>query len=99
MVTLKELEELVQRARKYRLKIRIKFKGVKYGVIIESEIKALDDMDRVVSWSKAFPLAPHQVLTNYPVESVQVECSNNEVVWSGRTISDLLKSLDQLRCE
>ncbi|KUO92930.1 MAG: hypothetical protein RXO22_07335 [Thermocladium sp.] len=97
MVTLKELEELVQKARRYRLKIRIKFKGIKYGVIIESEIKALDDAEKVVSWSKAFPLAPHQVLTNYPVESIQVECSN-EIIWSGRSISDLLKSLDQLRC-
>ena len=97
MVTLRELEELVQRSRRYDLKIRIKFKGTKYSVLIDKEIRALDEMGNPTSWSKAFPLAPHQALTNYPLDSVQVECGG-EVIWSGESMSELLKAIDDLRC-
>ncbi|GGP21818.1 hypothetical protein GCM10007981_15170 [Thermocladium modestius] len=97
MVTLRELEELVQRSRRYDLKIRVRFKGTKYSVLIDKEIRALDEAGKAMSWSKAFPLAPHQALTNYPLDSVQVECGD-EVIWSGKSMSELLKVIDDLKC-
>jgi len=72
-ITARELEELVSWAREGGKRIRIRFRGFRYAVVIGRYVEAVDAMDRRVPWQAAFgPRPPHEVLSSLPVEEVTV---------------------------
>lgn len=73
-ITRRELEELVSWARSTSRRIRVRFKGYRYMVVISRYVEALDPSGRVVPWTAAFgSRAPHDVLSSLPIEEIVVE--------------------------
>ncbi len=99
MVSLKELEQVVSSARKLNLKIIIRFRKTRNSILIDKEIKALDEYGKVTSWSRAFSIPPNQAIDTYTISSIEVLCGD-EVIAAFNRWSDLLRSLNTLqRCE
>lgn len=73
-VTKKELEELVSWTRSTARRVRVRFRGYRYMVVVGRYVEAADPSGRVVPWISAFgSRAPHDVLSSLPVEEVLVE--------------------------
>jgi len=73
-VTKRDVEELVSWARSTSRRIRVRFRGYRYAVVIGRYVEAADPSGRTVPWATAFgSRAPHDVLSSLPVEGVLVE--------------------------
>jgi hypothetical protein len=73
-VTKKELEELVSWVRSSSRRVRVRFRGYRYTVVIGRYVEAADPSGRIVPWISAFgSRAPHDVLSTLPVEEILVE--------------------------
>lgn len=86
----KELEELVAWARSGSRKVRVKFKGYRYSLLISRYIGAVDATGRAVPWTLAFgSRSPHDVLSSLPVERVVVDEPGSTAVFN--SLEELLK--------
>jgi hypothetical protein len=73
-VTRRDVEELVSWARLTSRRVRVRFRGYRYMVVIGRYVEAADLSGRTVPWATAFgSRAPHDVLSSLPVEEVVVE--------------------------
>ncbi len=88
-VTKRDVEELVAWARLTSRRIRVRFRGYRYAVVIGRYVEAADLSGRTVPWTVAFgSRAPHDVLSSFPVEKVLVE--EGESTKSFASIDELL---------
>ena len=73
MVTFADVERILDWARRTGHKVRVKFRGYPYLLAIDKYIYAEEPGGRKVEWARAFgPKPPHQVLSSYGVEYVEV---------------------------
>ncbi|MEM0226723.1 MAG: hypothetical protein QXF46_07575 [Thermofilaceae archaeon] len=89
-LTQRELEALVNWARSGSRRVRIKFKGLKYSVLISRYVEAVDAAGRRVPWQVAFgSRPPHDVLSSFSIEEIAVDEAGSSKTFA--TMSDLLK--------
>lgn len=95
MVSLKELEQIVSISRERGLKIVIRLKRSKNSILIDKEVKAIDEFDKIISWAKAFPIPPNQVIDSYGINVIEIYCKNN-LIKQFKSWQELLKNIDKL---
>lgn len=89
-LTQRELESLVNWTRAGSRRVRIRFKGLRYAVVIGRYVEAVDATGRRVPWHVAFgSRPPHDVLSSFPIEEIVVDESGSSTTFA--TLSDLLK--------
>ncbi len=94
MVSLRELERLVQRSRS-GLKVLILLERCKHRIMVDKAVKAVDEEGRTVAWSTAFPIPPHMAIDQCGIRKIIVICGGEEVA-SYSSWRSLMESLDQL---
>ena len=73
-ISRRELEELIEWTRSGSRRIRIRFKGYRYSVVIDRFVKAVDRQGRGVSWPTAFGTrSPYDVISSFKIEEVVLE--------------------------
>ncbi|MGC8570669.1 hypothetical protein [Caldivirga sp.] len=97
MVSLRDLEQVIDASRTKGIKVLVRFKGIKNLIMIDGEIKAINVEGLKIPWSRAFQKPPQVVLDAYPVERIEVICGD-EVVASYSSFNELVKSLSMLEC-
>jgi hypothetical protein len=97
VVSLRDLEHIVETSRSKRFRIVVRFRDTKYLITIDGEIKATDINGSKVPWSRAFQQPPHVVLSTYKIDRIDVMCGDNLVASYGN-LNDLVKSMDKHRC-
>ncbi|WP_291764777.1 hypothetical protein [Caldivirga sp. UBA161] len=96
-MSLRDLEQVIDASRTRRIKVLVKFRGIKNFIMIDGEIKAINMEGLKIPWSRAFQKPPHVVLDTYHVERIDVICGD-KVVASYSSFNDLVKSLNRLEC-
>ncbi len=94
MVSLKELERLVQRSRS-GLKILIVLERCRHRIMVDRAVKAVDEEGKTVAWSAAFPIPPHMAIDQCGIRKIIVMCGGRELA-NYSTWRSLMESLDQL---
>lgn len=90
MVTQRELASIVKRAKETAARVRVKFKGHRYALIIDSFVRAEDLGGGKVEWSRAFgSLTPAQALSSLPVDTIEVSLPDRSLLF--KDLRDLLK--------
>lgn len=73
-ITPRELEDLVSWARAGPRRIRVKFKGYRFMLVIGRYVEAVDAAEKKIAWHVAFgSRPPHDVLSSLPIEEIVVE--------------------------
>lgn len=89
-ITARELEEVVSWARAGSRRVRVKFKGYRYSVLISRYVEVVDAIGRKVPWQAAFgSRPPHDVLSTLPIEEIRVEEPDSTRAFA--SLDDLLK--------
>lgn len=97
MVSLRDLEQVIDASRTRGIKVLVRFKGIKNFIMIDGEIKAINVDGLKIPWSRAFQKPPQVILDSYPVERIDVICGD-EVIASYSNFNELVKSLNNLEC-
>lgn len=97
MVSLRDIEEIVNAARAAKARIVFRIRGSKYLVVIDGELKATDPSGVKVPWGRAFQRPPHMVLSQEEIESITVMCGENTVA-TYRSINELLRNMKHIKC-
>jgi len=97
VVSLRDLEHLVETSRSRRIKIIVRFRDTKYLITIDGEIKATDINGTKVPWSRAFQQPPHVVLSTYKIDKIDVMCGD-DLVATYSSFNDLVKSVGKHGC-
>ena len=97
MVTLKEIEDVIKKCREKGLKIVIKFKKSRYGIVINREIKAIDEYGKPMSWAKAFPIPPNQVIDSYGITLIEIYCNENKI-YECKSWKELIQNIEKIYC-
>ena len=73
-ISRRELEEIIEWTRSGSRRIRIRFKGYRYSVVIDRFVKAVDRQGRGVSWPTAFGTrSPYDTISSFRIEEVVLE--------------------------
>lgn len=89
-LTPRELEGLVTWARSGSRRVRIRFRGLRYSVMISRYIETIDAAGRRVPWQVAFgSRPPHDILSSFFIEEIVVDEAGSSKTFA--TLSDLLK--------
>ena len=97
MVSLRDVENIVNASRLRGFRVTFRFKGIRYEVVIDGEVKAIDPEGVKVPWGKAFQQPPHVVLSTYRVDRITVECGGSTVA-TFSSLQEFLKSMDSINC-
>ncbi len=95
MVGIREFEDVVRAVKSKGLRVIIKLKKTRHVMAIENEVRALSPEGTYVSWSKAFPMPPHEVLDAYGVESIEIYCKG-QLLRKVSSWRDFVKELQYL---